>query len=100
MRMIITHLLRLPTSTCWAPDAQRGKKKMGDRLSLLLHLKENNPGVSGNTLVREAGIFNSPEKHGSFDATTNYAAALDGTDAGYNAANADGPLVDVAGGGK
>ena len=84
-----------------APDAQRGKKKMGDRVIFIATFKENNPGVSGNTLVREAGIFNSPEKHGSFDATTNYAATgLDGTDAGYNAANADGPLVDVAGGGQ
>jgi hypothetical protein len=84
-----------------APDAQRGKKKMGDRVIFIATFKENNPGVSGNTLVREAGIFNSPEAHTSFDATTSYATAgLDGTDAGYNAANADGPLVDVAGGGQ
>lgn len=84
-----------------APDAQRGKKKMGDRIVFIATFKENNPGVSGNTLVREAGIFNSPDAHGSFDTTTTYAATgLDGTDAGYTAANADGPTVDVAGGGQ
>ena len=84
-----------------APDAQRGKKKMGDRIVFIATFKENNPGVSGNTLVREAGIFNSPDAHGSFDTGTTYAGTgLDGTDAGYNAANADGPTIDVAGGGQ
>lgn len=84
-----------------APDAQRGKKKMGDRIVFIATFKENNPGVSGNTLVREAGIFNSPDAHGSFDTSTTYAGTgLDGTDAGYNAANLDGPTVDVAGGGQ
>ena len=89
----------LPAGT--APDAQRGKKKMGDRIIFIATFKESNPNVSGNTLVREAGIFNSPEKHATFDTTTSYATtALDGTDAGYTAANADGPLINAAGGGQ
>ena len=84
-----------------APDTQRGKKKMGDRVIFIATFKDSNPNVSGNTLVREAGIFNSPEAHTLFDTTTSYAATgADGTDAGYNALNADGPEVDVAGGGK
>lgn len=84
-----------------APDAQRGKKKMGDRIIFIATFKESNPNVSGNTLVREAGIFNSPEAHTSFDTTTGYAATgVDGTNAGYTAANADGPLIDAAGGGQ
>lgn len=80
------------------PDAQRGKKKMGDRIVFVATFKENNP--SSTTLVREAGIFNSPDPHSTFDGTTNYATAgLTGTDAGYNAANADGPSIAAVGGG-
>lgn len=90
-----------PLPSGQAPDAQRGKKKMGDRIIFIATFKESNPNVSGNTLVREAGIFNSPESHTSFDTTTSYAATgVDGTDAGYTALNADGPLIDAAGGGQ
>ena len=90
-----------PVPAGQAPDTQRGKKKMGDRVIFIATFKESNPNVSGNTLVREAGIFNSPEAHTSFDTTTAYAATgVDGTDAGYTAANADGPLTDAAGGGQ
>lgn len=90
-----------PQSPGDAPDTQRGKKKMGDRVIFIATFKDQNPNVSGNTLVREAGIFNSPEAHTSFDTTTSYAATgVDGSDAGYTASNADGPEVDVAGGGR
>ena len=83
-----------------APDAQRGKKKMGDRIIFIATFKEQNPNVSGNTLVREAGIFNSPEAHTSFDTSSTYTTALDGADAGYTAANIDGPQIAAAGGGN
>jgi len=93
-----------------APTARRGTKKTGTRIVFIGTFKENNPNQT-NTLVREAGIFNSSIAHtgygGAFsDGTTNYSAlnaaltANSDRESGYlDAHAANGASIDAVGGG-
>jgi len=97
-----------------APTARRGTKKTGTRIVFIGTFKENNPNQT-NTLVREAGIFNSSIAHSTFGGALTMSPAGGGASITYDALNgstpqeredgytdahaADGLSIDVVGGG-